>query len=180
MTKSKLSDMISELNMHLQEAGWQDRFVTLAAGQLNPIQHEVTFANAGHIAPLIYRLASDTFEEGTTSAQTGLPLGILEGIPYDSNTVSLGPGDCVLFMTDGITRIRKKDEKAFQQDLAIAALRAGPMVPRAMVGRLAAAVHRQVTGLERDELTVVAFGRVSTTSGDITEELNQYLARGSV
>jgi phosphoserine phosphatase RsbU/P len=155
--------MMSELNEHLQEAGRLDRFVTFGAGLLDPATHAIDFANAGHCAPLIYRKATDTFEEGISSDQTGLPLGILEGIRYDSNTVALGSGDCVVLMTDGVTECKNKDEKDLKPEEILAALRAGPMIPRAMGERLVAAVHQHALGRKpHDDLTVVVFGRTTS------------------
>ncbi len=55
LTQPGISDMMSELNEHLQEAGRLDRFVTFGAGLLDPATHAIDFANAGHCAPLIYR-----------------------------------------------------------------------------------------------------------------------------
>lgn len=163
LTKPKLSDMMSELNENLQEAGRLDRFVTFGAGLLDPATHEIVFANAGHCAPLIYRKATGTFDEGISSDQTGLPLGILEGIQYDSNTIALGSGDCVVFMTDGVTECKNKDEKDLKMEEILAALRAGPMIPRAMGERLVAAVHQHAIGRKpHDDLTVVVFGRTSS------------------
>jgi phosphoserine phosphatase RsbU/P len=165
LTESDMSAMIEQLNEHLQEAGRLDRFVTFAAGLLDPLAHNVTFVNAGHIPPLIYRKATGQFEDGTSSDQTGLPLGIVEGIPYSSNTVAVAPGDCVLLITDGITESKDRDERDFHMDGVIAALRAGPMDPRAMVDRLLAAVHKHAAGRKpHDDLTVVAFGRTGAST----------------
>ena len=162
LTEADLSAIIGRLNEHLQEAGRLDRFVTFAAGLLDPALHEVTFVNAGHMAPLIYRKATDKFEDGTTSDQTGLPLGIVEGIPYDSSSVTLGAGDAVLLITDGITESKDRDDHEFHNQGVVDALRAGPMTPQAMVDRLLAAVHQHAAGRKpHDDLTIVAFGRVA-------------------
>jgi serine phosphatase RsbU (regulator of sigma subunit) len=165
LTEPDLSAIIERLNEHMQEAGRLDRFVTFAAGLLDPAAHQVTFVNAGHIAPLIYRKATGQFEEGTTSDQTGLPLGIIEGIPYAASTVTLSPGDCVLLITDGITESKDRNERDFHMDGVIAAMRAGPMNPRAMVDRLIASVHSHAAGRKpHDDLTVVAFGRTASAA----------------
>ena len=162
LTETTLADTVTRLNEHLQEAGRLDRFVTFAAALLEPQDDRVTFVNAGHIPPLIYRKASNTFEDGCTSDQTGLPLGIVEGIPYESNTATLGAGDCVVLMTDGITesKDRSEPEKDFGMEGAIEALKVGPMTPAAMMDRLVAAVHRHAAGRKpHDDVTVVVFGR---------------------
>jgi serine phosphatase RsbU (regulator of sigma subunit) len=117
--------------------------------------------NAGHPPPLIYRVGTNTYEDGCTKDQTGLPLGIMEGTQYDGNIVTLAPGDCVVLFTDGITDSRSKDDKEFRMEGLIAALNAGPMAPKAMGQRLVETVHRHATGRKpHDDLTVVTFGRL--------------------
>ena len=160
LTETSLADTVTRLNEHLQEAGRLDRFVTFAAALLDAAEHQVTFVNAGHIAPLIYRKASDAFEDGCTRDQTGLPLGIVEGIPYESNTVTLGPGDSVVLITDGASESRDMNDVEFGMDRVLAALQAGPKSAPALVDRLVTAVHKHAAGRKpHDDLTVVAFGR---------------------
>ncbi len=162
LTEPDLSSVIGRLNEHLQEAGRLDRFVTFAACLLDATKHAVTFVNAGHLPPLIYRKATGTFEDGTTSEQTGLPLGIVEGIPYEASGVTLAPGDTVVLITDGITESKNKEEKDFHMSGVVAALQAGPMTPRAMLDRLVAAVHQHAAGRKPfDDLTIVIFGRTA-------------------
>jgi sigma-B regulation protein RsbU (phosphoserine phosphatase) len=161
LAEPTLSGMITLLNAQLQEAGELDRFVTLIAGVLDPARHEVTFANAGHPPPLIYRHATGAFEPGIGSDQTGLPLGIGVGDkPYACNTVALDPGDCIVMLSDGIYDSQSKDDRSFKSGV-MGALQAGVMTPRALVDRLIAAVHQHAAGRKPfDDLTVVAFGRI--------------------
>jgi sigma-B regulation protein RsbU (phosphoserine phosphatase) len=161
LTEPTLGDAITKLNEHMQEAGLLDRFVTFGACVLDLNEHSVTVANAGHQPPLIYRTATKTFEDGCTKDQTGFPLGIVEGVPYECNTFTLGPGDCVVLYTDGISESRSLEEKEFGVDGILEAL--GPCVkaPKAMGVRLVEAVQKHATGRKpHDDLTVVTFGRV--------------------
>jgi PAS domain S-box-containing protein len=40
----------------------------------------------------------------------GLPLGLMQGAEYEETVVPIGPGDCLLFFTDGATEISIADE----------------------------------------------------------------------
>lgn len=161
LTEPDFAQVVYKLNEHMQEAGLLDRFVTLGAALLDPAAHAVTFVNAGHNPPIIYRAATGQHEDGITTQQTGYPLGVADGIPFDAVTTTLGPGDCVLLYTDGISESKNKDEKDFGMDGILTALKAGPMTPKAMVERLISAVHQHAAGRKpHDDLTVVAFGRV--------------------
>jgi serine phosphatase RsbU (regulator of sigma subunit)/pSer/pThr/pTyr-binding forkhead associated (FHA) protein len=162
LAEPTLAGMVCRLNGQLQDIAELDRFVTFAGGVLNPATHEVAFANAGHLLPIVYRHATSSFEHGITVAQSGMPLGVAKGgTPYESSSVGLGPGDCVIMLSDGIPDSQNKKDRAFRMDGVMAALRAGPMTPCAVVERLIAAVHRHATGRSPvDDLTLVAFGRV--------------------
>ncbi|HZZ82047.1 MAG TPA: SpoIIE family protein phosphatase [Gemmataceae bacterium] len=162
LTEPSLSEAIAKLNEHLQEAGQLDRFVTFGACLLDLQNHSVTVVSAGHQAPVVYRAATKSFEDGCSSDQAGLPLGIVEGIPYDCNTITLGPGDTVTLFTDGVSESRSVQEKDFGMEGVYGALKPGPMTPKEMGVRLVEAVKRHATGRKpHDDLTVVTFGRLA-------------------
>jgi phosphoserine phosphatase RsbU/P len=164
LTEKGLAEAIYRLNELMQEAGLLDRFVTLAMGLLDPATHTVTFVNAGHLPPLVYRAASSKIEEATHRDAAGFPLGVADGIPYEAVSIELQPGDCVTLFTDGVTEARNKQDVEFQLPNAHNALVQGPAVPSAMVQRLIAAVKQHALGCKQhDDITVVCFGR--TTSG---------------
>ncbi|MSU77453.1 MAG: FHA domain-containing protein [Gemmataceae bacterium] len=162
LTEPTLSDAVSKLNDLMQEAGLLDRFVTFSACVLDIAQHTVTVVNAGHQPPYIYRAATQTFEDGCTRRMTGLPLGIAEGIPYDSTTFNLAPGDVVTLITDGVSESQSVDDKEFGMSGVNASLKVGPMTPAEMGKRLVEAVHRHAKGRKpHDDLTVVIFSRLA-------------------
>jgi len=161
LTEPNLTTAIDKLNEHLQEAGQLDRFVTFGACVIDLKKHTVTVVSAGHQAPLIYRSATKKYEDGCTTDQTGFPLGIIEGVPYECNTFTLEAGDSVVLFTDGVSESRSKDERDFGMDGVYAALNPGPMTPKEMGVRLAEAVKKHALGRKpHDDLTVVTFGRL--------------------
>jgi serine phosphatase RsbU (regulator of sigma subunit) len=162
LTEPTLSAAVGRLNDYMQEAGLLDRFVTFTACVLDLGANSVTVANAGHNLPIVYRAATKTFEDGCTTDQTGFPLGVVEGVTYECNTFVLGPGDCVVLFTDGVSESKNREEKDFGNDGILATLKVGPMTPPAMGKRLVEAVHKHATGRKpHDDMTVVTFGRVS-------------------
>ena len=116
--------------------------------------------NAGHLPPLIFRKDRGEFEEPVSRDLTGFPLGVSEGIPYESCKVALGPGDSVLLFTDGVTEAKNKEDADFHMKGVHAALSEGPMTPKAMGERVVAAVRKHSLGCKQhDDITVVCFGR---------------------
>jgi len=162
LTEPDPAQAVYKLNEQMQEAGMLDRFITLAAGLLDTSAHRVTFVNAGHLPPLIFRRATGRVEEATSRELAGFPLGVADGIPYEAATVALQPGDVVTVFTDGVTEAKNKAEKEFQMEGAYSALLAGPPTTKGMGDRLVAAIRQHALGCKQhDDITIVCFGRVS-------------------
>jgi len=89
---TKLNDRFSTIQI--------DRFVTLIMAVLDPVKHEATIVNAGHMPP-IWRRADGTIEEPGGDV-SGLPIGIVEGTDYNQTTISLANGESLTMYTDGI------------------------------------------------------------------------------
>ncbi|MEU4098068.1 SpoIIE family protein phosphatase [Streptomyces sp. NPDC026673] len=66
-------------------------------------------ANAGHLPPVVVRARK---RPELLELPTGIPLGV-GGVPFESTTVGLGPGDRLVLYTDGLveTRDRAIDER---------------------------------------------------------------------
>jgi sigma-B regulation protein RsbU (phosphoserine phosphatase) len=74
------------------------RFVTMVYGVIDPGNRTFTFANAGHLPPLIADSAGARFIE----TQKGLPLGVAVG-EFSEVEVPLAEGSRLMLYTDGIT-----------------------------------------------------------------------------
>ena len=74
-------------------------FVTLALGILDLGTGELDFASGGHEETFLLP-ASGGVEN---LSRTGPALGLFEGAQFGSRRVAVGPGDTVVFATDGVT-----------------------------------------------------------------------------
>jgi len=74
------------------------KFVTLVYAVLDPAARTVTFANAGHLKPLLIGQSGHHFLD----VERGLPLGLSCG-DYSECQVSLSEGSRLVFYSDGIT-----------------------------------------------------------------------------
>lgn len=151
----------TKLNGLMQEAGLLDRFVTLEAALLDPVRHEVTFVNAGHNPPVVYRHAPGTLEEAFSHTLGGYPLGVQDGYSYEvCATLQLAPGDLIVLYSDGIPDAPNGAGDPFDLKGVLTALRAGGMTPTEVVSRLVAAVKQHSLGQKQhDDITLVCFGR---------------------
>ncbi|MBV9482417.1 MAG: SpoIIE family protein phosphatase [Acidobacteria bacterium] len=91
-------EVLSKLNRLLVEDFPSGRFVTLVYGVLDPRHRTLTFANAGHVPPLLVNDCQTSLIE----TENGLPLGLALGA-FSETTVKLPPGAKLIFYSDGIT-----------------------------------------------------------------------------
>ncbi len=70
----------------------------------------ITYANAGHNHPLIWRKAERKCEELDAE---GLILGVKKDVKFEQKTTQLTPGDILLLYTDGITEAERSDNEFF-------------------------------------------------------------------
>ena len=83
-------------------------FVTCLYAVLDPPTGLLRYANAGHNLPYV---RSDG-GVGELRA-TGMPLGLLPGMPYDEREATLGPGDLMLLHSDGLAEAHGAEREMF-------------------------------------------------------------------
>jgi sigma-B regulation protein RsbU (phosphoserine phosphatase) len=107
-TGTDTASALARLNERLLQRPLPGRFCSTLYALFNPTTRELIFSNAGMPRPL---LAS-----GTACRQLGdggLPTGMFPGATYERHLVPLGPGDCVLFATDGLHDLLNPDGVEF-------------------------------------------------------------------
>lgn len=80
-----------------------ERFATLVVAVIDGDRHELTLANAGHVAPIVRH--ADRRTEPLAKDLIGFPLWIVPGQTYEEVTVAIGPEDMVILHSDGVTAI---------------------------------------------------------------------------
>ena len=56
---------LKRLNTDFCEAGWEDRFVTMAVAVIDLARHEVQIVNAGHMAPFLRRSQGESYHSAS-------------------------------------------------------------------------------------------------------------------
>jgi sigma-B regulation protein RsbU (phosphoserine phosphatase) len=102
------SEVLTKLNGLLVEDFPAGKFVTLIYAVLDPAMRSVTFANAGHLPPLLV----DNKEASFLETERGLPLGLSCG-DYSQSTVALSPGSRLVFYSDGISEAVNAREEEY-------------------------------------------------------------------
>jgi len=107
-TKCSPAEVLSKLNRLMTEDFPAGRFVTMVYAILDPGARTLTFANAGHLRPLLVEGAEARFLDTVR----GMPLGIGPG-EYSEVEVRLREGSRVVFYSDGITEAVNPAEEEY-------------------------------------------------------------------
>ncbi|MBN2476007.1 MAG: SpoIIE family protein phosphatase [Pirellulales bacterium] len=113
---------VGRLNQVFCGSAWDDRFVTLILCVLDPVRHEVTIVNAGHMPPLLRCRSGEV--TAVAESETRLPLGVDDTVVYPQYVVQLKPADCLTLYTDGITEAMNGANALYGNERLWAQLRA--------------------------------------------------------
>jgi serine phosphatase RsbU (regulator of sigma subunit) len=145
------------MNRAVLEAGQEDMFVTLIYALLDVPRGEITFANAGHMPPVVRRRQEqvvDLFDK-----TSGLPLGVLPDTTYDSETFPMNPGDSVLFFTDGLVEAMSPSREMYGMDRLGRVVKKGSSEAQAILDRTMHDMQSHVADAPQfDDTTIVCIG----------------------
>jgi sigma-B regulation protein RsbU (phosphoserine phosphatase) len=105
--------VFAKVNKLLWESIEIDRFVTAIYGVLDIQARRFTYVNAGHNPGILYRGATDTFENLDS---TGPLLGTLESATFKERQVEIRPNDILTLYTDGITESMNATQELFGEE----------------------------------------------------------------
>lgn len=138
-----------------------ERFLTAAAVTLRADETSFEYVSAGHNDLMVYRAATDTVDCIESKSTI---LGFVQEPGYESRRIELGPQDCVLLFTDGITEAMDVDGEMFG-DERLAALLAQLAPGRSARGVVDGIVHELAcfrgSQESADDVTAVVIRRAS-------------------
>jgi sigma-B regulation protein RsbU (phosphoserine phosphatase) len=105
--------MIESVNNFINEEPHSDMFVTLFYGVLDDENNKLTFVNAGHNPPLLWKNETKDIIKLSTG---GVVLGAMKGLKMDEKTINIDPGDLLVLYTDGVTEAVNKQEAQFGEE----------------------------------------------------------------
>lgn len=89
------------------------RFVTLFYSEYDPQSRCLSFSNAAHNPPLWWQAQTKTIDRLDT---WGMLIGLEQESQYENGQVQLGPGDVVLYYTDGFTDAANPQGDRFDEE----------------------------------------------------------------
>lgn len=102
--------VLEAINRILERETKKTEFVTLFVGTLDTRTGVLRYASAGHEPPLHYSARTESWRE---LPATGVPLGMLENVSYEADSVVLEPGDLLVLLTDGVTEAAGRGGELF-------------------------------------------------------------------
>jgi serine phosphatase RsbU (regulator of sigma subunit) len=152
------ADVLSRVNRHVFDTGFDSRFVTAILAELDPRRNRLTLANAGHERPLIRR--ADGTVERLELHESGLPLGVVPDESYAPMSIELAPGEVLVFHSDGLVDALDRGRSRFGTDQVARIISEAPADASLVGEALLQAVTRHSDGIAPfDDLTILCFGR---------------------
>jgi len=137
------------------------RFVTYVLGVIDLNTHEVTFANGGHMCPLVRKSDGSLLEIG--EGEIGIPVGIVEGYPYDVVSYTIDPGDTIVIYTDGVSEAMNESQELYSIERLKELVSKNSGDPEELGVTIREDVRRHANGHpQNDDITLMTFGRVES------------------
>jgi sigma-B regulation protein RsbU (phosphoserine phosphatase) len=135
-TPCSFAELVAGMNRYASSNS-QDgrRFTTAFLAELDSRSRALTYINAGHNTPILRR-SSGAIERLTKG---GVPLGILADAPYESDVVTLQPGDWLVIFTDGVVEALNAKGEEYEESRLLNVLQNGiTATPEELLSRLMA------------------------------------------
>jgi sigma-B regulation protein RsbU (phosphoserine phosphatase) len=130
-------------------------FVTLFLAHLDPDLRTLTYCNAGHNPPLLFR-GQPASGEITWLNPTNPAIGLVEDSQFKARTISLLPGDLLLLYTDGVTEAENAQGEEFGPERLAEFLTPGQSARAIVLGLQQKLQEFTASGPLADDTTIVA------------------------
>ena len=111
-----LDTLVGELNRLMYASTASDKYVTLFYGVYDDRTRELTYVNAGHVPPLLFRPRNPATAVGydvRSLRPSGMVIGLMAEETFPQESVQLAPGDVLLIVTDGMTEAVDDNDEEF-------------------------------------------------------------------
>ncbi len=153
-----VSQAIEKINGHMCARAVEGRFVTFVLVILDPVKHTMSLTIAGHMSPII-RKPDGTLDEFPDEI-VGVPLGVVDGYPFDVVMREIGPGETVVIYTDGVSEAMNAAGDLYGTDRLRTLVTKESGDTQALGTAIRADVRRHAANFpQNDDITLMVFGR---------------------
>ena len=150
------NELLAGLNRKLYQELEPGMFVTMLAAALEPEPGTLEYSCAGHPSPLL-RAADGSVSE--LPAPGALPLGAMNDVQFPQHSVTLAPGSCVLFYTDGLDEAHNERQELFGKQRVIEALGRSGNAQDVLDSMLVDLARFTAGEAQSDDLTLIVMSR---------------------
>lgn len=153
-----VSQAVEAINDHMCANAVEGRFVTYILAIVDVNTGDMTLVNAGHMSPMIRKPNGEVeeFDEETV----GLPIGVVEGYPFEVVSRRIEPGEMVVLFTDGVDEAMNPQGDLYGLERLREFVKNGPSKAEEMGQTLLADVRKHANGRpQNDDITIMTFGR---------------------
>ena len=108
---NRLSIALNEVNREIALSNPENMFATVFLAVLDCETGELTFANAGHNAPVLIKDKISYLE-----TDQGIAIGLFEDADIKEDSITLSSGEGILIYTDGITESINSEKKQYGEE----------------------------------------------------------------
>ena len=153
-----VSQAIEKINGHMCARAVEGRFVTFVLIILDPLKHTMSLVIAGHMSPII-RKPDGSLEEFPDEI-VGVPLGVVDGYPFDVAMREIGPGETVVIYTDGVSEAMNAAGDLYGTDRLRTLVKNESGDTQKLGTVIRADVRKHAGGHpQNDDITLMVFGR---------------------
>jgi phosphoserine phosphatase RsbU/P len=154
--QADLTAVMRNLNMLVYESSPANRYATFFYGELDVTSRVLTYVNAGHNPPMLFRQTADGLD--VVRLDTGGPvIGLMEDCVYRQDSVTLAAGDVLVAYTDGISEAMNAADEEWGEERLMEAARSNRAIPaRTLIDRLMTSADTFVAGaMQHDDMTLL-------------------------
>ncbi len=156
LTQKNVSDNIKNSNILLFNSTAENRFATLFYGELDFVNHTITYCNAGHDAPIsILQKKIIRLNEG------GLLMGCFDFAEYEQVSKRIESGELLLIYSDGITEAMNASNLEFGEEKLLDILKSNlNLSAKELTEKIIAEVKSHSSRVEQsDDITLMVIKR---------------------
>ena len=128
---ANLAALMDNINRLIVEASPANRYATFFYGQYDPATRQLTYVNAGHNAPMVFR-GRDANRQVLRLSDGGPVVGLFYAAAYQQGGLRLEAGDLLVGFTDGISECMSPDDEEWGEERMMQAIHSCDGLPAAV------------------------------------------------
>ncbi len=151
-------EAVERINNQMCTKSVEGRFVTFVLTVLDTVNHKMRCVNAGHMSPMIRKVDGTISEFNDDSV--GVPIGVMDGFPFEVVEYELEPGEQIVLYTDGVSEAMNHASELYTMDRLRHQVQQKHPDAESLGKAIREDVRKHAAGRpQNDDITLMVFGR---------------------